>query len=307
VKKTRGLARRMRNSYLRCCAFIAARIVVTPYSGFVLSTHFLSDDILEYNLAFLNSRSKDLRKYEVDNEKSNVIIWCQTNQLNEFSENYLGLIETKFTLITGRDHWSRLEASDSVEKVLSSPYLVRWYSQNQIQENLQIKHFPYGVNLNNAMRILLEGLKLNVMKRLDSIHYPYCTIHESNDTVWQADILSAMLARETIKDKMAPLKQYSEYLKDLRKYKFVVSPAGDRPDTYRHWEILALGGIPISNVPKNFTDMFANSVVIVSSFDNISLENFDDFSPNRNLAKLSYWRKVLLSEQPGEREFRSRM
>jgi hypothetical protein len=129
------------------------------------------------------------------------------------------------------------------------------------------------------------------------MHIPYCTIHGFNDDVWQPDILAAMQARTSIKDKMAPEKDFLDYLNDLLKYKYVLSPAGDRQDTYRHWEILALGAIPISNIQPHFRDLFKDSMVFVKDFENLSNINYEAFQPKTELCELSYWRREIQSSQ----------
>jgi hypothetical protein len=141
--------RLLRTNLRKLTAFYASRKVVTPYTGFILSTHFLSEDIEEGNLRYLNVFSKNL-KFTNFEDSTPKVIYLQTNQLSEFILNYLDRINSEFTLITGRDHWSKLEYSADMYRILSNPNLRSWFSQNMILKELPIKHFPYGVNLNNA-------------------------------------------------------------------------------------------------------------------------------------------------------------
>ena len=283
--------RLLRTNLRKLTAFYASRKVVTPYTGFILSTHFLSEDIEEGNLRYLNVFSKNI-KFTNFEDSTPKVIYLQTNQLSEFILNYLDRINSEFTLITGRDHWSKLEYSADMYRILSNPNLRSWFSQNMILKELPIKHFPYGVNLNNAFRILLKKKLIGKYQRSDQICIPFCTVHEKNDEKWQPDILAAMTARKSISMRMNRQKKYSEYLDDLLKHKLIVSPVGDRPDTYRHWEILALGGIPISNLPANFKDLFATHAYIVKDFKQLtSLDHL--YYPNPDIASVNYWRRNL--------------
>ena len=291
----RRITRTIRNVILRLLNLLASRKVVTPYTGFILSTHFLSRDILDQNLRYLNRKSRDLSELNVFDEISKVIIWCQTNQIDEFTNSYLDLIKTPFILITGRDHWSKLELNASMKTILSNRYLIVWFAQNQIMDDLPIRHFPYGVNLNNSWKIYLEGKKRTFRKSIEEVHIPFCTIHKSNDEVWRPEIHAAMLARESIKPKMGKLKKYKDYITDLRKFAFVLSPMGDRPDTYRHWEILYLGGVPVTNLPKSFSSLFGENMIFLRDFNCIPRFTKADYKPNKKFAKVKFWSKIVNS------------
>jgi hypothetical protein len=48
-----------------------------------------------------------------------------------------------------------------------------------------------------------------------------------------------------------------DYYAELAKYKYVISPHGDRPDCYRHWEAIGLGVIPIANINVSLFNPFS--------------------------------------------------
>ena len=83
---------------------------------------------------------------------------------------------------------------------------------------------------------------------------------------------------------------------------------GDRPDTYRHWEIIALNALPISNLPFDiFSQLFGPDMLYFFNLTGISavshvlagLEDctagaFSDFHwPLRDKLLVSYWRGMV--------------
>ena len=94
---------------------------------------------------------------------------------------------------------------------------------------------------------------------------------------------------------------WKEYITDLAKHKFCISPNGNGIDCHRTWECLYLGVIPIvvKSKPMNyFTDL---PILFVNDYDNITenylLEvyekNFKNKKFNMKKLKIEYWQKKL--------------
>jgi hypothetical protein len=83
---------------------------------------------------------------------------------------------------------------------------------------------------------------------------------------------------ESFNSSRVGLLNYTAYCRFLQSAFHVTSPGGDRYDTYRHWEILAFGSIPVTNLPlavyqKLFCDdmVFISSAVEAKAIDNFPL------------------------------------
>jgi hypothetical protein len=59
----------------------------------------------------------------------------------------------------------------------------------------------------------------------------------------------------------------SQYYDLIAASKYVVSPAGDRPDTYRHYECIGLGSIPIANINETLYSFFGKNMMFMSESD----------------------------------------
>ena len=89
---------------------------------------------------------------------------------------------------------------------------------------------------------------------------------------------------------------FMKYLKEMAKFKFVLSPSGNAPDTYRTWEALLVGSIPIvktSHLDELYADL---PILIVEQWEDITPEfleeKWEEFTTKRfNIEKLciEYW------------------
>ena len=92
-----------------------------------------------------------------------------------------------------------------------------------------------------------------------------------------------------------------EYLKTMKKHKFVLSPDGNGLDCHRTWEALYVGTIPIVQC-HIFSEEFAKELPILVIDDwNILTEEFLEYKYNEimnkdwnwDLLKLSYWKNKI--------------
>ena len=89
---------------------------------------------------------------------------------------------------------------------------------------------------------------------------------------------------------------FLKYMKQMARYKFVLSPRGTAPDTYRTWEALLVGSIPVvksSQLDALYADL---PVLIVKQWQDVTPEllekTWQEFTTKRfNIEKLTieYW------------------
>jgi hypothetical protein len=285
--------RQIRNSNLRNLPskekeqiYFASQKLVTPFSGFILSNHYLSKEIDRLDLTWLNPTAKRIklsRGGQLKLGKGN-IIYCQVDQIEKFLHNCIPRIKNPYILITGKWFLPGLIESEVVNSILGDNNLLVWFSQNQIYEHLQIRPFPYGIRLENAPRVL-ELMNSEPQNKSKNIYVPFAAIHKHL-------LGSARTARESIAGWMDSEKPLNDYLKKIQHHQWIVSPAGDRPDTYRHWESIALGSIPISVLPKNFKKLFNQSALLVDDYKFIrdGLIPRNECVADDQLALLDYWK-----------------
>jgi len=268
--------------------FIAATELVTPFTGFMLSDWFLSSEIEFEGLRWLNYKSRKLSERRAGKIHSGQIVYCQVDQIEIFSKKILPKINSNFILITGKWHLPGLTLSDSVKKILSSPFLISWHSQNQIISGLPIRTFPYGISIQAVTSVYRKVQLPGQVDKKETLIIPFASLHNHLEG-------SAKTDREQLSSLMSSPLPLEDYLSTLETAKFVSCPAGDRPDTYRHWETIALGGVPVTNIPIGLEALFQKCIINISPLCeviNLELDTYN-FNPRPELATVSFWRNEI--------------
>lgn len=277
----RAVRQRLRTAFLR---FFALR-VVTTFSPYVLSDAFLAREVEEYGLRRLNPRSINLAESSDWPTVECPIVFVQVDQLESFADQ-ISKAPGPFILITGKEHLPGLTLSHTVESILANPHLRCWYSQNQIYEKVPILPFPYGVNLRSAPHVYWR-MRLQKVLGLgrSGVFLSQVTCHFGLEG-------PALAARSELADVMGPRLSLPKYLNKILRHSYVVSPPGDRMDTYRHWESVALGAIPVSNLPLPLSGLFGEGMFQTDSFSAVVTNGFSapDCGPRPELATVKFWR-----------------
>ena len=267
-----------------------AQELVTPFTGFVLSDAFLSSEVEKYGLEFLNPHSRNLAHCTDFREMKT--IYVQVDELEVFETRILPRIDYPFTLVTGKWNLPGLKMSRAVERVLGNPLVSAWFSQNQIYADLPIFPFPYGINLSSAPLVLwMRSRRLFSLGRdRQGVFVPNAAIYTEGHSPREAHE-----ERVVLEPLMRERMRFPKYLSEILAHKYVACPPGDRYDTYRHWETIALGAIPITTFPEKFRDLFEDAVLETVSIASAvgSVGNFPAVRPKPNLATVRYWKRRL--------------
>lgn len=270
-----------------------ARQIVTPFTPYVLSDAFLASEVDKYGLRGLNPRSINLSESSDWPAGKCPIVFVQINQLDVFADQILPKIPGSFILITGKWHLPGLELNDSVQVILGNAHLKRWYSQNQIYEDVPIVPFPYGVKLSSPPQVYWRmRLKKAFGWGRSGVFVPHVASHAHLSG-------PALQARAQLADVMGPRLKLTSYLDQILRHRYVVSPPGDRMDTYRHWESVALGAIPVSNLPPPLSGLFGAGMFQTDSFSAVTAIGFTapGCVPLPELATVAHWRKRLREDR----------
>jgi hypothetical protein len=99
-----------------------------------------------------------------------------------------------------------------------------------------------------------------------------------------------------------PKQSNEEYLHNISKSKYVLSPHGFNPDCFRHWESMYLSAIPITlNHPKlnSFKDL---PILFLDSWDELSEELLNEryeeiLNMSREKLDINYWIDLMKSSE----------
>ncbi len=266
----------------------SARVVVNQLTGFMLSDFYLSDQISSDEWGYLNPRSRHLATTSTRSLKDGAVIYVNPWEIEVFAKEYLPRLTRSFVLITGK-MWAPPQPHGAVvDTIASHPGLLSWFSQNTVDEEGPIQPFPLGVALRSISNVASAMKKHANAPKDQAISVPYSTVHPHLAPL-------AKSIREGLLPLMDPPQRHQDYLATLARTQFVISPPGDGPDTFRHWESIAMGAIPVSQLPAAFKKLFGDSIILV---DDLAADAQGPFTSsraeaNRALATVDYWRRVI--------------
>ena len=282
------------------------------------SRPFISVDYwLELSDTILDSPGKKLGK----NAK---IIFLKTDLISNYIEQ-LENHNTDFILISASNidycvpYLSYPGNNNLVSRILNCKNLLRWFCKNPCIVNPKIEPIPigpkwqwhstefYGESKTKHLHIFkkycMNPKKLfysNKSKLLyinftpSSTSNPFYKPHVNNRENALKDLSRNF---DTTNNKL----DFENYIIQLSKYKFCISPPGNGIDCHRTWEALMVGTIPIV-VASPLDKLFDNlPVIIVRDYKSISKKYLDEkyYELRRkkyNFSKLytNYWKKYII-------------
>lgn len=270
----------------------AAHTIVDPFSPFAMADCFLSDEIAVHQLEYINPLAVNLAQTNGHVHGAR-IVFVQVDQLSEFEERHLSRFSSPFVLVTAKWLLPILEISDSVLRIAESPLVRAWYTRNFESKNPQIKPFPLGVDFWSAPEILKFRNRMRKIRRKRDLYIPLARVHK-HLTGLPLQIREMLMP---FMEKEVPLKTY---LRNLASSMYVIAPPGEKPDTYRKWECLALGATPVIMQSEFLSTLLGPKAVQVDDLTSVanrttSLPEFGNL-PENEIWRFDYWRSLLLAE-----------
>jgi len=200
---------------------------------------------------------------------------------------------------------------EDVERVLSSKHVVRWYSQNALvvpsEYHDKYRIIPYGIDYYKAeqyRRCLREYG--DVPKAEDLFLSPLRATSRVRTILLNLTEYQEALRPYFVRRGVHRIENYTSYCRRLAGSRFVVSPIGDRPDCFRHWEAVGLGVVPVCNCPDALRPLLAHGsdMVYASEADleqyvrqpSLLSWRFRNARPQREKVFVSFWRKIIAAD-----------
>lgn len=210
-----------------------------------------------------------LNMSNIGNVKACESICVDATAFNSFATDILPLIRTKILLFSHRWCLPQVHKSHLTDLVRSHPNVSHWFAQNPVYiEDGKYSAFPYGI----------EAGKLRAFG--DALLAYHQGSKQKNTTIEHLHVSSSHPSRLKLINKRAEigggLFEVQEFYEKVAASRFLISPHGDRPDCYRHWEAIGLGAIPVSNIdPLLYGPLFGNDMMYVGDTDKM-IELLDD-------------------------------
>lgn len=263
--------------------------LITSFSLYVISNHYIGNELERFNIPLITYSNNILKNNNINTIKNMDILFVQNDYFDIFISDYLPNIKVNFILITGQWNLPQLHINQKTTALLNDNRIIKWFSQNPIFKHEKYLPFPYGLNYGYKsndpdIRIYAnELLNINNNKLNKIINLPMNYSTNKCRKVFEK----------------IPGISNKHFYESMNNVKFILSPIGDRDDTYRHWEAIGLGTIPIANVGILYKDLYKDNMFYVDNTDdmlniyNTKVELVYN-SPNKDFICLEYWKDYIM-------------
>ncbi len=267
------------------------------YSEFISKENYnkknLGENIVLY--AEKNYLLYKLLNFEIN---ENSIIFCNTLTLKSLFK-HLNKIENlnNIKLIT---HQTDIEINEKLFN-LKPKCVSEWYSTNVNYDDESLISIPLGVG-NDFQENQINTSSKFVDIKLDEISVKpqlYLNFKKSTNYSERSNLYEQFSKKPfVIIDE--PSLSLGEYIEQVNKSSFILSPSGNGIDTHRIWEALYFGKIPITRFHKNFNSFDRLPILFVNDYKEVTEDLLTSFISklSKNLFSLemldiSYWQKKI--------------
>lgn len=173
----------------------------------------------------------------------------------------------------------------------------KWYTTNLNVVHPKLELIPFGLNNDGPGSSILPNYMGEKKTKLLYVNFQQCTLERVHLNNYFRNCPWA-----TFKN---PNLNIETFLQDVSSHKFTLCPLGNGLDSYRIWEALYLGSIPIiPRCPFSAYLEAMNLPVLVTNYDRIFTLNSDELNAAWNLyqkcetnyepLKKSYWKNKIL-------------
>lgn len=224
------------------------------------------------------------------------IVFVKTDKLHDFFTSVHPKISNQYILVS---HNSADIISDEFLPYLDDERIAVWFAKNVMCFHEKLRPLPIGLENRTSPRgdLCIYGEVKEEMGEPERVAKLYVNFknHYGRKKVFLALKRNRMLGRLNSM-LVVDAKGHAEYLRDLCKCWFVVSPFGYGPDCHRTWDALYMGSIPIiltSPMDSIYDDL---PVIIVKSWGHLSdrflsreFEKLQNVTFNMEKLNIQYW------------------
>lgn len=222
------------------------------------------------------NKFKKICNYSLDEFGFNILNEPKENEILKFFVK-IDYVHSFFTTRQQRPyilytHNGDLPVDDNYLKYLDDPFLIKWYGQNIMTIHSKLESIPIGIANekwpHGNETIFNEVLNKNLEKeRLIYVNFDVNTNRiERNHCIFQLNTKGLTM------DNKLPFKQY---LEEVAKSYFVVSPNGNGIDCHKTWEALYLKTIPIVTKSINVGYYKKLPIIVIDNWSNFDFNMFN--------------------------------
>ena len=239
--------------------------------------------------------------------KDGDLIFVKSDEVENFAKEIFPKLKKSFVLVSHNSDNSVPEEPSSI-KMLNDPKLIHWFAQNAAIAHAKLDPIPIGImqqghqDGSGQMELWDKLLQQEIEEGSERDIDLYVNISPRNrDWGWDKmryRIFNALkykpfshvvgISREDFNSSQ-PFTHYTkisseQFLTDLTRSKFVLSPPGIGEDCFRTWESILLGAIPVVYNSTGLHKLW--SVAPVLAMDNMDNLREEDLRSGRGIAEI---------------------
>jgi len=224
----------------------------------------------------------EFQKFNPSNEQQfdGMKFFIKTDLVGQFEQIILPLLRNKFYVYC---HNSDLNAPSSLN-LLNHPLLIHCFSQNVNFVHPNLSSIPIGIANSHWPHGDTEALKEVQSLNMKKNNLVYCNFSTKTNVKERTECLKyADRFNQCVK------KPFKNYLKDIARSFFCISPQGNGIDCHRHWESLYLKTIPIVIRSINIDFYKSYPLIALNSWSELSSLNLNLWKNNQPVLYKKYW------------------
>ena len=226
--------------------------IITPFSPWFLCDYFIGDEF-QRTLGVPSQFQLDIQEaLDCTHLPSMIVLFVQVNKFDSFASNCLDNLTSPIILITGQWHLPALKASKT-KFLLTHPLIYHWFAQNPVHVHPKLTGLPYGIRHDNLQTLSRMISEVSPLKETTVLNLPMALTHPE-----RAPFVVKNASKEGSKEELRV------FYEKMRRSKYIISPMGDRPEAYRHWEAISFLTVPICNCPEELKQVFGTRMLFAN-------------------------------------------
>lgn len=205
-------------------------------------------------------------------------VFTRADLLDKFFKDIHPFLINPYILITHNDD---VGIPGKYDQQAYDPKIIRWFGQNVEKKHPKVTAIPIGFansywphgNVSHMTQILQKrSINGDIFGDPQERDIVLCMNFASYTAAYYRTEVEKYFAAKSFCTTIKPNKPHQEYLADLTRSKFVLSPRGCGLDCHRTWEALLLGAVPVmihSASDSLYDDL---PVLLISSWSEITPE-----------------------------------
>ena len=231
------------------------------------------------------------------------VIFIKTDLVPMFFMRIMPKINRSVVIVT---HNSALGIGEEYKRFLDDPRIIKWYAQNANFRHSKLHSIPLGIANARWPHGDISKIKRVNNTKAEKDHLVYMNFDLKTNVTERTKVYDMFKNKEHVLE--GERKPFEQYLMDLARCKYTLSPPGAGIDCHRIWESIAVGTVPIVQNCHNISFHTNMPIMIIDKWQEITkeyLEDRYDTFKNKDYTTdplyLDYWvKKIGMSVLPRE-------